>query len=127
MDLHCLELLDTLENVYIGELTQLILWENPADSSHPRGRPYNPMERDLANWNKRHSAVHRVDNEMVEDVVVCVDEDRVLPRWSNKDHRRGQVFNVQNGMVAERKLPGPKAQLITLVSFARVRVGTYLV
>lgn len=61
-------------NCYITRrLTHLILGQDPADCPDPSRCPDNSVEGNLSDWNKGNLCLHRIDNIVVENVVVGVD------------------------------------------------------
>jgi len=54
--------------------------KNPADGSYSGWRSYNAVESNLAHLDDIHGSSGSIDNKVIEYVLVCVDEQRVLSR-----------------------------------------------
>lgn len=98
MDRHCL-----VKSVYVIQRsearTHLFLGQDPADRPHAGRCPYDSMECNLTNRDQCDSGMGRVDDIVIENIIICIDKKRVFARWSNEDDRRRKVFYVQNGLV----------------------------
>jgi len=83
-------------------LTNLVFWQNPAQSSNSRWCAYDAMQAYLTNLYQSNGSSCDVDYVVVQVIFVCIDKKRIFSRCCDKHNGRRQFLNVHYMAVVER-------------------------
>ena len=88
-----------------------MLGQDPADCSNS-GRSTNySMQCNLSNLHERDIGTRRIYNKMVEDVLICVDQKRILTSQRNHDHGGRELLHVDEREIIQSTFSRVQAQL----------------
>lgn len=97
MDHHSLLLIsDQASFKAAAKLTQLVVWDDPADRSYTWWRSDDTMESNLTYFDKPDCPVRGCNNVMVKYIIICVYQDRVLAGWRKVNSCRGKLLDVKD-------------------------------